>query len=64
MNLLKNLNVNFIMICIIYKMLVLLKNNLNYLKDSIFECFLKEYNTFLCFWFLKIVFLQHVIMES
>ena len=28
-------------------MLVLLKNNLNYLKDSIFECFLKEYKTFL-----------------
>ena len=25
------------------KMLLLLQNNLNYLKDSIFECFLKEY---------------------
>ena len=32
------LNYNFAMIYIIYKMLALLKNNLNYLKDSIFEC--------------------------
>ena len=38
------LNFSFIMICIIYKMLVLLKNHLNYPKDSIFECFCKEYN--------------------
>ena len=48
-DLLKNLemlllNFNFDMIYIIHKKLVLLKNNLNYLKDSIFECFLKEYN--------------------
>ena len=27
-------------------MLVLLKNHLNYLKDSVFECFFKEYNKF------------------
>ena len=40
------LNFNFAMIYIIYKMLVLvlIKDNLNYLKDSIFECFFKEYN--------------------
>ena len=44
MNLLKNLNFNFIMIYIIHKMLVLSKNKLNYLKDSIFQCFSKEYN--------------------
>ena len=25
-------------------MLILLKSDLNYLKNSIFECFLKEYN--------------------
>ena len=31
------LNFNFVMVCIIHKMLVLLKNNLNYLKDSIFK---------------------------
>ena len=33
---------NFVLIYIIHKMLVLIKNNLNYLKDSIFECFFKE----------------------
>ena len=38
------LNFNFAMIYIIHKMLVLIKNNLNYLKDSAFECFLKDYN--------------------
>ena len=38
-------------------MLVLLRNHLNCLKDSIFECFLKEL-------FLKKVFQQHVLMEN
>ena len=33
------LNFNFLMIYIIHKILVLLKNHLNYLKDNIFECF-------------------------
>ena len=33
------LNFNFAMICMIHKMVVLIKNNLNYLKDSILECF-------------------------
>ena len=42
----KLLNFNFAMICIIYKMLVLLKNNLNYLKDIILKCFYKKYNRF------------------
>ena len=37
-------NFNFVMIYIIHKMLVLLKNNLNHLKDSIFKWFFKEYN--------------------
>ena len=32
------------MIYIIHKILVLIKNHLNYLKDNIFECFLKKYN--------------------
>ena len=46
------LNFNFVMIYIIHKMLVLLKNNLNYFKDSIFECFFKEYiRLFLIFFF-------------
>ena len=35
---------NFVIIYIIHKMLVLLKNYLNYLKESIFECFFMEYN--------------------
>ena len=43
------LNFSFAMIYIIHKMLVLLKKNLNYLKDSIFECFFKEYNRLLFF---------------
>ena len=42
------LNFNFVMIYIIHKMLVLFKNYLNYLKDSILEFFFKEY-----FYFLK-----------
>ena len=49
MNFLKNLNFNFIMIYIIHKMLILLKKNLNYPKNSIFECFLKEYKRLLVF---------------
>ena len=32
------------MIYIIHKIIVLLKNHLNYLKDSIFECFFKKNN--------------------
>ena len=42
-------NVSFAMIYIIHKMLVMLKNHLNYLKDNIFECFLKKYNRHLFF---------------
>ena len=34
-------------------MLVSLKNDLNHLKDSIFECFFKEYNKLL---FKKMIF--------
>ena len=39
-----HLNFNFAMIHIINKILVLLKNHLSCLKDSIFEHFLKEYD--------------------
>ena len=38
------LNFNFVMIYIIRIILVLLKNHLNYLEDSIFEWFFKEHN--------------------
>ena len=47
------LNFNFAMSYIIHKMLVLLRNHLNYLKDSIFE-----------FFFFLIIFSQHISMES
>ena len=40
------------MIYIIHKKLVLLKNHLNYLKDSSLKCFFKEYNRF----FFPIIF--------
>ena len=38
------LNLNFVMIHIIHKMLVLIKNYLDYLEDNIFECFFMKYN--------------------
>ena len=41
------LNFNLVMVYIINKILVLLKNDLNYLKDSIFEFLLKKYNRLL-----------------
>ena len=41
------LNFNFALIYIIHKMLVLLKNHLNYLKDSILEIFFEDYNRLL-----------------
>ena len=49
MDLLKDLRMlllifNFVMAYIIHKILVLLKNLLNYLKDNIFECFFKKCN--------------------
>ena len=37
------LNFNFVMIYINHKISVLFKNDLNYLKDSIFQCFFTEY---------------------
>ena len=40
------LNSNFSMIYIIHKILVLIKNHLNYLKDNILEFFFKKYIDF------------------
>ena len=37
------LSFSFAMIYIIHKMLLLLKNNLNFFKGNIFECFFKQY---------------------
>ena len=42
-------NFKFFIIYIIHKMLGLIKNHLNYLKDSIFEYFFKKYNCLLVF---------------
>ena len=49
MNLLEDLkksllSFSLIIIYTIYKILVLIKNHLNYLKDNIFECFFKKHN--------------------
>ena len=38
------LNFSFVMIYIINKVSLLLKNHPNYFKDYIFECFFKKYN--------------------
>ena len=43
------LSFNFVMIQIIHKILVLIKNHMNYLKDNIFKFFLKKYNRLLFF---------------
>ena len=49
-----HLSFSFAMIYIIHKMLVLLKNHLNYLKDKILEFFFIKYNRLL--FFLKKLF--------
>ena len=54
MYLLDDFNFNFVTIYMTPKMLVLLKIHLNYLKGSIFEYFLKEYN---------ILFLKNICMS-
>ena len=38
-----SLNLNFAMIYVNHKILLLIKNNLNYLQDNIFECFFQKY---------------------
>ena len=55
------LNVNFVMIYFIHKMLASPKNNLNYVKDSIFECFFKVHNRIV---FKKKKDSQHIMMQS
>ena len=49
------LNFNFVMIYKIRKILVLLKNYLNCLKDNIFEFCIRKYNRLL-FLFKKLIF--------
>ena len=43
------LNFSFIVTYTIQKILVLIKNHLNYLEDNIFECFFEEYSGLLIF---------------
>ena len=43
------LNLNFIMIHIIRKILVLIKNHMNYLKDNVFDFFLRSIIDFYVF---------------
>ena len=55
------LSVDFSMIYIIHKMFPLLKHHLNYLQDSIFECFLRSTKINTIFFNN---FSQHIMMES
>ena len=43
------LNFKFAMIYIIHKILVLIRNHMDYLKDNIFECFLRSIIDFIFF---------------
>ena len=49
---------NFVMIYIIHKILVLIKNHLNYLKDNLFECFLRSIIDF--YVFKKLFFFHNI----
>ena len=58
------LNFSFIMIYSIRKILVLIRNHLNYLKGNILEVFFKEYHILLIFFKKIIFFITYNIMES
>ena len=69
MDLLENLgmsllNFNFVMIYIIHKILVLLKNHLNYFKSSIYECFSKTIIDFHLFYRKAISFTIYNVGKS
>ena len=51
-----HLNFDFVMVYVIHKILVLLKNHLSYLKDNIFECILRSITDFFFFKKKKILF--------
>ena len=57
------LKFSFVMIYIIHKMLVFLKNDLNYLRDSIFKCFIFEILLSIRLFFKKLLS-QNIMMES
>ena len=52
------LNISFFMVYTFHKILVLIKNYLNYLKDNIFECFLRSIIYF--YFFKKINFFHNI----
>ena len=52
------LNFAFVMIYIIHQILVLIKNHLNYLKDNIFELFLRSIIDF--YFFLQNFFFHNI----
>ena len=54
------LNFNFIMIYIIHEILIMLKNQLIYLKNSIFKCFFEEYNRVLFIYLFLIIFFHNI----
>ena len=58
------LNFNFLIIYIMHKMLLLLKNHLNYLKSSTFECFFNDYIRLFIYLFFLIFFFRNIILES
>ena len=53
------LNFNFAMIYATHKILVSIKNHLNYRKDNSFECFFKKYKRLLFYFFLIIFLLTY-----
>ena len=57
------LNVSFVMIHIIRKMLALLKNHLTYLQGNIFKCVFKKHNKLL-FFKKNIIFFKIYIYEK
>ena len=44
---------------IIHKILVLIENHVNYLKDNIFDCFFKECNRFFFFFFFFLIIYKY-----
>ena len=52
------LNSNLAVIHIIHKILVLIKNHMNYLKDNIFEFFLRKYNRL--YFLKKLIFFHNI----
>ena len=59
------LSFNFVMVYIIHKILALLENHVNFLKDNIYNAFLRSIIVLLYNVFRKTVFFsQHIITES